>query len=154
MLERKGVEVLASPTLLQYALTSSHIESLNKTAYVKDYEVQVASAAFIANPVIDTVEEGWRLQTSVTRLRGGVLGVSLNVSIRELQRPIKTYKTALGVGSEVEIQLPDLIQTGIETAIRLPSDVEMLLLLPSMLGRRYLALVSITEVDLDGRKVR
>ncbi|MCA9321325.1 MAG: HEAT repeat domain-containing protein, partial [Planctomycetes bacterium] len=58
----------------------SNFQSINQIAYVKDYDVEVAQTAFIADPVVDVVLDG----------------MVLDVGVIDIQRQRVIYGRALG----------------------------------------------------------
>jgi HEAT repeat protein len=60
----------------------AHVAFLNQRAYIRDFDVEVASAAFVADPKVDVLQSG-------TVLDVAVLGVT------EVRRIVRTYRAAL-----------------------------------------------------------
>jgi len=65
------------------ATTRAHVAFLRQTTYVRDFDVEVASAAFIADPKVDVIHQGSVLDATV-------MGVSVVRTIRRsYQRALK-----------------------------------------------------------------
>lgn len=65
------------------ATTRAHVAFLRQTSYIRDFDVEVASAAFIADPKVDVLQEGSVLDATV-------MGVSVQRTIRRYyQRALK-----------------------------------------------------------------
>ena len=62
--------------------TRAHIAFLNQQAYVRDFDVEVASAAFVADPKIDVLQSGSVLDVTV-------------IGVHEVRTVVKAYRTAL-----------------------------------------------------------
>tara|TARA_R110002096_G_scaffold43169_1_gene116279 strand:+ start:238 stop:1182 length:945 start_codon:yes stop_codon:yes gene_type:complete len=107
--ETAATTVLAAPLLSVLPLQKAHIMVGNETAYVKDFTVQRAGDAVIADPVIATVWDGHKSEVCATFLPGGRIGLTCDVNVQELLRPIPTVETVVVKGTKpVTIQLPRL----------------------------------------------
>jgi hypothetical protein len=62
----------------------AHVAFLDQQAYVRDFDVEVASASLIADPKVDMLQSG------------SVLDVSVHGIVEERVRILKAYRTALG----------------------------------------------------------
>jgi hypothetical protein len=108
-----------------------------------DAEDLVQESMAIANPIVDVVQDGISIQASVLPLEGGATGLSVEVTVADLKRPIPTFTTTLGVNSPVTIQLPQVISTRIEAALELQQGHTAWLSLPALAGVRYLVTLEI-----------
>src|SRR5262249_9192796 len=62
-------EVVAAPKLVVHPLMTARVSQMQQTAYVRDFEIEVAKASFIANPVVDVVRDGVSIEASATMLQ-------------------------------------------------------------------------------------
>lgn len=142
--KHEGVESLELPTLSMRAFAACFASSLNQTAYVRDFEVEVANAAFIANPIIGTVQDGLVVQAAALPSDDGVARLSLDVRRSDLMRPIPTFTTSLGGSTvPVTIQLPNVQSTQVETAVVVPKGHLVLAVLPALAGKRTFVLAEV-----------
>ncbi len=139
----KRCEAVTSPCLTVQPLMPGTIAMLNQTAYVRDFEVEVVKEAFVANPVIDVVQDGLKVEAAATMLQEGIAGVSFQVSVSDLKRPIAEFTTNLGKGNDVKIQLPQLLTTQARAAVELAPGQTVALALPALAGRRHVVLLKV-----------
>lgn len=116
LLEHKsteGTEILAMPKLTVFHGQRATVSLLNEIAYVKDYEVEVASASVIADPIIDVVREGVVINTSpVINPEGTGITLQVEALVSSVQRPMSEFLVPIqGVGSKVTIQLPEVFMS-------------------------------------------
>lgn len=143
--KNKDVTLIAAQKLDVMPLHIAHMAKINQTAYVRDFEIEVAKDAFIADPIVDVVQDGILMQAAVSPLENGRLGLSLDAIVTDLQKPIPTFKTTLaGTTHEVTIQLPSLKSTQLEAAVELTADEIVVMALPPLAGNRILFLVTVT----------
>lgn len=149
-LARHGeVTAVELPGVVLRPLSPGHVSVANQTAYVRDFEVEVAQGSFVANPIVDVVKDGVSVVTSAVPL-GDVTGLSLDVKVADLQRPIPTLETTLAGGTlPVTIQVPQLFETRVEATVKLPPEHTVVLTLPARTGRRYL--VTVVAGPFDGK---
>lgn len=106
-----------------------YVSIINQTAYVRDFEVEVAQAAFIADPRIDIIQDGIVLDVKPTvsadRRR---ISLSMQPTVAELVRPIPTFSTSLaGTTQPVTLQLPQLIVRSFATTVEVPDGGSVLI---------------------------
>jgi len=135
---------MSAPTLAVRPLEPASVSLLRDTSYVRDFEVEVAKAAFIANPVGDVVHDGVAIEAAAAMLQDGVAGVSLKVSVADLKRPIPVFTTTLGGSTlPVKIQLPQVLTTQARAAVEVPRSHTVAIALPAMAGKRHLLLLTV-----------
>jgi len=139
---RTDVQRIVEQRLAARMLQEAELRTVGQTAYVRDFEVQVANGTVIADPVIDTVVDGFSLQAVAMPLDSGATGLALDLSVADLTRPIPTFTTNLGVGADITIQLPHVRRTGLEAAMELRPEQHAVLVLPALAGKRYFAIVT------------
>ncbi|MCB9831963.1 MAG: hypothetical protein H6807_05760 [Planctomycetes bacterium] len=114
--------VLTAPRLTIYNNQRANLTLVNQVAYIKDYDVEVAQTAFIADPLVDIVQDGLVLDVrpTVSHDRRYVT-LELRPTVAILARPIQTFVTPLaGLTTNVIIELPELEYRAAATTVRVP----------------------------------
>jgi type II secretory pathway component GspD/PulD (secretin) len=127
--KRSDAEVVNSQTLSVVNRGKGHVAVINQTAYVRDFDVEVAQAAFIADPKVDVIQDGLVLDVQpIIQHDRKYITLNLNPTVAELQRPIPTFTTSLaGSTLPVTLQLPNLTVTNFATTVRVPDGGTVLL---------------------------
>lgn len=127
--KRQDGEVVNSQILSVVNQGRGHVAVINQTAYVRDFDVEVAQAAFIADPKVDVIQDGIVLDVSPTILNDRkYIILNLSPTVAELQRPIPTFTTSLaGSTLPVTLQLPNLTVTNFSTTVKVPDGGTVLL---------------------------
>ena len=116
--------VLTAPRLTIYNNQRANLTLVNQVSYVKDYDVEVAQTAFIADPLVDIVQDGLVLDVRPTvshDRRYVTLEVRPTVAI--LSRPIQTFVTPLaGLTTNVIIELPEIEYRAAATTVKVPDN--------------------------------
>ena len=116
-----------------YNTQRATVEVLNKIAYVADYEVEIAQASNIANPVIQNALEGIVLDVKpVVSADRRFVTLELRPTVAQLVRPIPTFSTSLASGpitanAPVIIQVPKLQKSSVRTTVTMPDGGTLLL---------------------------
>jgi general secretion pathway protein D len=127
--KRQDAEIMNSQILSVLNRERGHVAVINQTAYVRDFDVEVAQAAFIADPKIDVIQDGIVLDvTPVIHHDRKYITLNLNPTVAELQRPIPTFTTSLaGSTLPVTLQLPNLTVTNFATTAKVPDGGTVLI---------------------------
>ena len=122
------VELVTAPRVLVFNTARANIAVLNQVAYVKDFDVEIAQAASIADPIIDVVQDGVVLDVRpvVSADRRFVL-MELRPTVATLQRPIREQTTTLGSQNSVAIQLPEVDIQRVRTTVPMPDGGTVML---------------------------
>ena len=121
-------EQIEAPRLLIYNNTRASMHVLNEISYIKDFEVEIAQAAGVANPVIGTVYDGVTLDVRpVVDSDLKFITMELRPTVMTLQLPIPNFTTTLGVGQPISIQLPEVSLQRVRTTVTLPDGATMML---------------------------
>jgi len=122
------VELVTAPRLLVFNTARANIAVLNQVAYVKDFDVEIAQAASIADPIIDVVQDGVVLDVRpvVSADRRFVL-MELRPTVATLKRPIRQQTTTLGSQNSVAIELPEVDIQRVRTTVPMPDGGTVLL---------------------------
>lgn len=113
-------DLVNAPRILTLNRQRFTISVTNQQSYVKYYKVHERVQPRnirIVDPVIDVVEEGLIADGRAVLLAEGTIGFLLQVTLSELERPMREEKTELGV-----IGLPVVKTTGLETQVVLAAD--------------------------------
>ena len=122
------VELVSNPRILVSNTGRANLTVLNQVVYVKDFDVEIAQAASIADPIIDTVQDGVILDVRpVVSADRRFITLELRPTIAELKRPIREVSTTLGSQASVTIQLPELEIQRVRTSIPMPDGSTVLL---------------------------
>jgi len=127
--KRQDGEVVNSQILSVVNRGRGHVAVINQTAYIRDFDVEVAQAAFIADPKVDVIQDGIVLDVQPVIMNDRkYIVLNLNPTVAELQRPIPTFTTSLaGSTLPVTVQLPVLTVTNFSTTVRVPDGGTVLL---------------------------
>ncbi len=121
-------EIVSSPRILVSNTGRANLTFLNQVAYVKDFDVEIAQAASIADPIVDVVEEGVILDVRpIVSADRRFITIELRPTIAQLTRPIEEVVTTLGSQNSVTIQLPELDLRKARTSIPMPDGATVLL---------------------------
>ena len=121
-------EQIEAPRLLIYNNTRASMHYLRNIAYIRDFEVEIAQAAAVANPVIGTVHDGVALDVRpVVDSDLKFITMELRPTVMTLQLPIPTFTTTLGVGQPISIQLPEVTLQRVRTTVTMPDGGTMML---------------------------
>ena len=121
-------EQIEAPRLLVYNNTRASMHFLRNIAYIRDFEVEIAQAAAVANPVIGTVHDGVALDVRpVVDSDLKFITMELRPKVMTLQLPIPTFTTTLGVGQPIAIQLPEVTLQRVRTTVTMPDGGTMML---------------------------
>lgn len=122
------VELVSAPRILVSNTGRGNLTVLNQVAYVKDFDVEIAQAASIADPIVDVVQDGVILDVHpVVSADRRFITLELRPTIAQLQRPIAEAVTTLGSQNSVTIQLPELEVQKVRTSIPMPDGSTVLL---------------------------
>lgn len=121
-------EQIEAPRLLIYNNTRASMHVLRNIAYIKDFEVEIAQAAAVANPVIGTVHDGVALDVRpIVDSDLKFITMELRPTVMTLQLPIPNFVTTLGVGQPISIQLPEVTLQRVRTNVTMPDGGTMML---------------------------
>ncbi|MCB9933037.1 MAG: tetratricopeptide repeat protein [Planctomycetes bacterium] len=119
--KRKKARVLTAPRLSAFNTQRANITIVNQIPYVQDFELNSATSAAIANPVIDTILDGMVLDVKPTVSNDRrFITIEVQPTVAELVLPIPTFTTTLGPTSSVTIQIPEIKLQTVQTTVRVP----------------------------------
>jgi len=121
-------EVLTEPSLMVYNNARSTLTVANQVSYVGDFDVEIAQAAAIADPIVRVARDGVFLDVRpVVSADRRFTFIDVRPTVASLVRPLPTFQTSLGTGSPVTMQLPELELQKIRTRVMIPDGGTLLL---------------------------
>ncbi|MBK7878080.1 MAG: tetratricopeptide repeat protein [Planctomycetes bacterium] len=122
------VELVTSPRITVYNTARGNLSVLNQVAYVQDFNVEIAQAASIADPIVNVVQDGVILDVRpVVSADRRFITLELRPTIAVLKRPMREVVTTLGSQNSVTIQLPEVDYQRVRTSIPMPDGGTVLL---------------------------
>jgi Flp pilus assembly secretin CpaC len=127
------IQNITSPRITVYNTQRANVQVLNEVSYVQDYEVEIAQASNIANPVVQTIRDGIVLDVRpVVAQNRKFVTLELRPTVAVLSRPIPTFTTSLasgpiGASAPVTIQVPELRVSRVRTTVTMPDQGTLLL---------------------------
>ncbi len=127
------IQQITAPRVTVYNTQRANVQVLNQVAYVADYEVEIAQASNIANPVVQTILDGIVLDVRpVVSADRRFVNLELRPTVAVLTRPIATFSTSLASGpvtasAPVVIQIPELRVSRVRTTVNMPDGGTLLL---------------------------
>ena len=122
------VELVTSPRIMVYNTARGNLAVLNQVAYVQDFNVEIAQAASIADPIVNVIQDGVVLDVRpVVSADRRFITLELRPTIASLKRPINEVITTLGSQNSVTIQLPEVEIQRVRTSIPMPDGGTVLL---------------------------
>ncbi len=126
--KRERVEQINAPNILVFNSQRANITLTHQISYVKDFDVEIAQAAAVANPVVAVVSDGVVLDVHpVVSADRRFITMELRPTLAQLTLPIPTYTTTLGVGQAITIQQPKLQIQRVRTTVTIPDGGTLLL---------------------------
>ncbi len=122
------VELVTSPRISVHNTARGNLSVVNHVAYVQDFNVEIAQAASIADPIVNVVQDGVVLDVRpVISADRRFITLELRPTIATLRRPIREVVTTLGSQNSVTIQLPEVEYQRVRTSIPMPDGGTVLL---------------------------
>lgn len=120
---------ISAPIISVYNTQRAFVTVVNQVSFVQGYDVDVANAAFIADPNIGVVQEGIVLDVRPTiSFDRKYITLDVQTTVATLERPIRTVSTNLGGDStSVTFQLPRLDVQDAQTTVVVPDGGSVVL---------------------------
>ena len=114
--------LINAPRLTIFNNQRANLTLVNQISYVKDYDVEVAQTAFIADPLIDIIQDGLTLDVKPTVSHDRkYVTLEVQPTIATLLRPIRTFETNLsGLTAPVVFELPEINYSQAATTVKVP----------------------------------
>ena len=120
--------VVVAPRLTAYNGQRANVTVLNQVSYISDFDVEIAQASQIGDPIVQTLRDGVILDLRpVVSSDRRFITMELRPTVAILTRPIATFQTTLANGPPVTIQLPELQIQRIRTTVTMPDNATLLL---------------------------
>lgn len=122
------IELVTAPRITVHNTSRANLSVLNQVAYIKDFDVEIAQAASIADPIVEVIQDGVILDVRpVVSADRRFVTLELRPTIAELKRPIEERVTTLGSQNSVTIMLPEVEIQRVRTSVPLPDGGTVLL---------------------------
>lgn len=122
------IELVTAPRIVVHNNARANLAVLNQVAYVKDFDVEIAQAASIADPIVDVIQDGVILDVRpVVSADRRFITMELRPTVANLTRPIAERVTTLGSQNSVTIQLPEVEIQRVRTSIPIPDGGTVML---------------------------
>ncbi|MBJ01563.1 MAG: hypothetical protein CMK00_01690 [Planctomycetes bacterium] len=122
------IELVTAPHILVFNTARSSMSVLNQVTYVQDFDVEIAQAASIGDPMVAVIQDGVILDVRpVVSADRRFITIELRPTIATLKRPIREMVTTLGSQNSVTIQLPEVEIQRLRTSIPMPDGGTVLL---------------------------
>lgn len=124
----KRTNAITAPKILVANNERASMSVITEVSYIKDFDVEIAQAAVIADPIVDLIREGVIMDVKpVISSDRKYVTLELRPTVSSLLRPIPTFQTTLASGPPVAIQLPSLNVQRIRTTVTMPDRSTLLL---------------------------
>lgn len=124
----KRSELVIEPSLMVFNTARANLVVANQVSYVSDFDVEIASSAAIADPIVRVANDGVYLDVRpVVTADRRFVWIDVRPTVANLLRPIPTLQTSLGTGSPVTLMLPELELQKIRTRALVPDGGTLLL---------------------------
>lgn len=143
-----SANVLQAPMIVAKNLQAASMAVAEQIAYVRDFTVRTENGTVIAEPVVDTVEAGTRIETLCAVDKDGKILVDLAFQHQVVDQPLAEWKTKLGVkGQELTVQVPKV--SGCKASMKLLMAPGSTALVPSKRsdGKWLLVMARVLRVD-------
>lgn len=145
VLSSNNGEALTSPRVTAFAGQLAELSVLNEISYVKEYRLEIVEPGRqeIADPVVDVIQEGHRMEVRALQTGDELYGLRLSCSSAEIERPIPTRRFQLSpvLPSEVEVAMPQVLTAQVDATVLVPDGGGVLLLTSGLSDGGSLAIV-------------
>ncbi len=120
--KRQNVQELTSTSLSVQNTRRAYATMLNQITYVQDFDVEVALASFIADPVIGVISDGIVLDVRPTIAQSRkYITLELRPTIATIVQPISEFTSSLAALTvPITVQLPELQISSANTTVVVP----------------------------------
>lgn len=118
-------EILNAPRLSVFPLERAELRISKEIAYVKDFVLTRRGENEIADPVVDSVVDGFVAEAFACPLDRDLLVVGCSLLIQEVEQPLAEFRTTIGEKHAVTIQLPQVTGVRFDQVSRLRTEERM-----------------------------
>lgn len=105
--EAVSANVLQAPQIVAQNLQVASISVEEQIAYVRDFTVRTVNGTVIAEPVVDIIEAGTRIESLCAVDKDGKVLVDVSFRHQVVDQPLAEWKTEIAVkGQELTVQVP------------------------------------------------
>lgn len=105
--EASKADLLLAPKLVARNLQFAEMKSGEHISYIRDFTVRQVQGAWIAEPVVDVLEVGTKIEAMCAEATDGNVIVDLAFSDQTVEKPLAEFKTKVAAtGSELTVQMP------------------------------------------------
>lgn len=121
--------IVNSNTISAHNGQRSYVTVVNQHSYISDYDVEVSTAAFIADPQISIIPDGISLDVRpIIHQDRRYITLEVQPTVATLIQPIAEIQTTLaGISNPVTIQLPELQVSSAYTTCVVPDGGSVLI---------------------------
>ncbi len=122
------IEQISAPRLTVYDTQRANVSVMTQNSYVQDFDVEIAQAAAIGDPIIQTIRDGIILDVRpIVHADRRFITMEMRPTVADLVRPIPTFQTSLATGPPVTIQVPEIAISRVRTTVTMPDGGTLLL---------------------------
>lgn len=122
------IQQVTAPHVLVANTARSNLSVTNQLSYVQDFNVEIATGASIADPIVQTIQEGVILDVRpIVSADRRFIVIEVRPTVATLRRPIRELTTGLASASSVTVQLPELEIARMGTTVPIPDGGTILL---------------------------
>jgi len=126
--KNQRIEEIAAPRLTVYDTQRANVSIMTQNSYVQDFDVEIAQAAAIGDPIVQTIRDGIILDVKpIVSADRRFITMELRPTVADLVRPIPTFLTSLATGPPVVIQVPEIAISRVRTTVTMPDGGTLLL---------------------------
>jgi tetratricopeptide (TPR) repeat protein len=126
--KNQRIEEISAPRLTVYDTQRANVSVMTQNSYVQDFDVEIAQAAAIGDPIVQTIRDGIILDVKpIVSADRRFITMELRPTVAELVRPIPTFLTSLATGPPVVIQVPEIAISRVRTTVTMPDGGTLLL---------------------------
>ena len=122
------IEQISAPRLTVYDTQRANVSVMRQNSYVQDFDVEIAQAAAIGDPIIQTIRDGIILDVRpIVHADRRFITMEMRPTVADLVRPIPTFQTSLATGPPVTIQVPEIAISRVRTTVTMPDGGTLML---------------------------
>jgi len=126
--KNQRIEEIAAPRLTVYDTQRANVSVMTQNSYVQDFDVEIAQAAAIGDPIVQSIRDGIILDVKpIVSADRRFITMELRPTVADLVRPIPTFLTSLATGPPVVIQVPEIAISRVRTTVTMPDGGTLLL---------------------------
>jgi len=121
-------EIIMAPRLTAFNTQRAHLTVVQQQSYIKDFDVEVAQSAYIADPQIGVIQTGVVLDVRpIISNDRRYITLELRPTLARFIQ-FRSFETSLGQsGRKVNFEMPEINLQSIETTVRIPDQGTLML---------------------------